>query len=166
MSAGAIDHEAGTRHIHRLGGLATLMPIIATLSFIAAAAMAGIPLSSGFLSKEMMLEEASHTAYLGLGWLFPVLATAAALLSASYSFRFAIRTFLGPARHDYPHPPHDPPVGLWLPACGTGSADRRDRRRAGNDRRRRSSSPPRGRWSAARCHRSSRRYGMVSRLRR
>ena len=117
MSAGAIDHEAGTRHIHRLGGLATLMPIIATLSFIAAAAMAGIPLSSGFLSKEMMLEEASHTAYLGLGWLFPVLATAAALLSASYSIRFAIRTFLGPARHDYPRPPHDPPVGLWLPAA-------------------------------------------------
>ena len=117
MSAGAIDHEAGTRHIHRLGGLATLMPIIATLSFIAAAAMAGIPLSSGFLSKEMMLEEASHTAYLGLGWLFPVLATAAALLSASYSIRFAIRTFLGPARHDYPRPPHDPPVGLWLPVA-------------------------------------------------
>src|SRR3954471_11120617 len=108
MSAGAIDHAVGTRHIHRLGGLATLMPVIATLSFIAAAAMAGIPLSSGFLSKEMMLEEASHTAYLGLGWLFPVLATAAALLSASYSIRFAIRTFLGPARHDYPRPPHDP----------------------------------------------------------
>ena len=94
------------------------MPIIATLSFIAAAAMARrIPLSSGFLSKEMMLEEASHTAYLGLGWLFPVLATAAALLSASYSIRFAIRTFLGPARHDYPRPPHDPPVGLWLPVA-------------------------------------------------
>ena len=59
LSAGAIDHEAGTRHIHRLGGLATLMPIVATLSFIAAAAMAGIPLSSGFLSKEMTLAEVS-----------------------------------------------------------------------------------------------------------
>ena len=115
MSAGAIDHEAGTRHIHRLGGLATLMPIVATLSFVAAAAMAGIPLSSGFLSKEMMLEEASHTVYLGLDWLFPVLATLAALFSAAYSLRFAIGTFLGPARHDYPHHPHDPPAGLWLP---------------------------------------------------
>src|SRR5689334_19614728 len=68
MSAGAIDHGAGTRHIHRLGGLATLMPVIATLSFIAAAAMAGIPLSSGFLSKEMMLEEASHTVYPGIDY--------------------------------------------------------------------------------------------------
>src|SRR3954447_5239485 len=78
MGAGAIDHAAGTRHIHRLGGLATLMPVVATLSFVAAAAMAGIPLSSGFLSKEMMLAEASHTVYAGLDWLFPALATVAA----------------------------------------------------------------------------------------
>jgi len=115
MSAGAIDHGAGTRDIRRLGGLATLMPILATLSFVAAAAMAGIPLTNGFLSKEMMLEEASHSVYAGLAWLFPVLATAAALLSAAYSIRFAVRTFLGPARHDYPHRPHDPPLGMWLP---------------------------------------------------
>jgi multicomponent K+:H+ antiporter subunit A len=115
MSAGAIDHEAGTRHIHRLGGLATLMPIITTLTFIAAAAMAGIPLSSGFLSKEMMLDESSHTVYAGIGWLFPVLATLAALFSAAYSLRYAIGTFLGPVKHDYPRHPHDPPAGLWLP---------------------------------------------------
>src|SRR4051812_23278926 len=115
MNAGAIDHAAGTRHIHRLGGLLTLMPIVATLSFVAAAAMAGIPLSSGFLSKEMMLAEASHTVYVGLDWLVSALATIAALPSAAYSFRFAIRTFLGPARHDYPRHPHDPPAGLWLP---------------------------------------------------
>jgi multicomponent K+:H+ antiporter subunit A len=115
MSAGAIDHETGTRDIRRLGGLATLMPIIATLSFIATAAMAGIPLFNGFLSKEMMLDEVSRTVYAGIWWLFPVLATAAALLSAAYSFRFAIVTFLGPARDDYPHHPHDPPSGMWLP---------------------------------------------------
>jgi multicomponent K+:H+ antiporter subunit A len=115
MSAGAVDHAVGTRHVHRLGGLVTLMPIVATLSFVAAAAMAGIPLSSGFLSKEMMLEEAAGTDYAGVAWLFPVLATAAALLSVAYSLRFAIATFLGPRRHDYPHQPHDPPAGMWLP---------------------------------------------------
>jgi multicomponent K+:H+ antiporter subunit A len=115
MSAGAIDHETGTRDIRRLGGLATLMPIIATLSLVATAAMAGIPLFNGFLSKEMMLDEVSRTVYAGSWWLFPVLATVAALLSAAYSFRFAIVTFLGPARHDYPHHPHDPPSGMWLP---------------------------------------------------
>jgi multicomponent K+:H+ antiporter subunit A len=115
MTAGAVDHEAGTRDIRALGGLATLMPILATLAFIATAAMAGVPLFNGFLSKEMMLEEAAHTVYAGLGWLFPVAVTAAALLSAAYSVRFAVRVFLGPVRDDYPHHPHDPPSGMWLP---------------------------------------------------
>ena len=117
MSAGSVDHEAGTRDIRRLGGLLTLMPITAVLALVASASMAGIPLLNGFLSKEMMLEESTHTIYAGLPWLFPVLATLAALVSAAYSFRFAISTFLGAPRDDYPRRPHDPPLGMWLPVA-------------------------------------------------
>ncbi len=117
MSAGIVDHEAGTRDIRRLGGLLTLMPITATLSLIAAASMAGIPFLNGFLSKEMMLEEAAHTVYAGWHWLFPVVATLAALLSTAYSVRLAVCVFLGPPRRDYPHHPHDPPAGMWLPVA-------------------------------------------------
>ncbi|TCK29128.1 multisubunit potassium/proton antiporter PhaA subunit /multisubunit potassium/proton antiporter PhaB subunit [Ancylobacter aquaticus] len=117
LSAGIVDHEAGTRDVRRLGGLASLMPITATLAMLATASMAGVPFFNGFLSKEMMLEEAAHTTYAGMAWLFPVLATLGALLSVGYSARFAIRTFLGPVRHDYPHHPHDPPVGMWLPVA-------------------------------------------------
>ncbi|GLS34670.1 monovalent cation/H+ antiporter subunit A [Mesorhizobium tianshanense] len=115
MSAGVVDHEAGTRDIRRLGGLLTLMPITATLSLIAAASMAGIPLLNGFLSKEMMLEQVAQTSYLGTPWLFPALAGLATLLSVAYSARLGIRTFLGPRRHDYPARPHDPSAGMWLP---------------------------------------------------
>lgn len=117
MSAGIVDHEAGTRDIRRLGGLLWLMPITGTLALLASASMAGVPLFNGFLSKEMMLEEAAHTSYLGLDLLFPVLATVAAVFSVAYSARFALGTFLGPARHDYPHTPHDPPAGMWLPVA-------------------------------------------------
>jgi multicomponent K+:H+ antiporter subunit A len=117
MSAGIVDHEAGTRDVRRLGGLLTLMPITATLSLIAAASMAGIPLLNGFLSKEMMLEQVVQTPYLGTPWLFPALAGLATLLSVVYSARLAIRTFLGPKRHDYPSHPHDPPFGMWLPVA-------------------------------------------------
>jgi multicomponent K+:H+ antiporter subunit A len=117
MSAGIVEHEAGTRDIRRLGGLLTLMPITGTLALLASASMAGVPLFNGFLSKEMMLEEAAHTVYLGLDFIFPVLATVAAVFSVAYSARFAIGTFLGPARHDYPHHPHDPPAGMWLPVA-------------------------------------------------
>ena len=117
MCAGIVDHETGTRDIRRLGGLMTLMPITGTLALIAAASMAGIPFFNGFISKEMMLEQASHTSYAGHPWVIPMLATLAALFSAAYSYRFAISTFLGPVRDDYPKKPHDPPVGMWLPVA-------------------------------------------------
>jgi multicomponent K+:H+ antiporter subunit A len=117
MSAGIVDHETGTRDIRRLGGLRHLMPITSGFALVAAASMAGVPLLNGFLSKEMMLEEASHTAYAGQAWLFPLLATIGALLSAAYSARLIFHVFLGPERHDYPRHPHDPPLGMWLPVA-------------------------------------------------
>ncbi|WP_264578666.1 monovalent cation/H+ antiporter subunit A [Sphingobium sp. B8D3A] len=116
MNAGIVDHEAGTRDIRRLGGLATLMPITATLGMIAAGSMAGLPPFNGFLSKEMMLDEAAHTAWLGMGWLVPAIAVVAATLSVAYALRYAFQVYLGRQRDDYPHAPHDPPFGLWAPS--------------------------------------------------
>lgn len=115
MSAGIIDHETHTRDIRRLGGLRHLMPITFVIATLAALSMAGIPLLNGFLSKEMMLEEANHTVLFGSPLLVPVLATIGSLFSAAYCFRFIGHTFLGPKRDDYPAHPHDPPVGLWGP---------------------------------------------------
>jgi multicomponent K+:H+ antiporter subunit A len=117
LSVGIVDHETGTRDVRRLGGLLHLMPISSTLALAASASMAGVPLLNGFLSKEMMLEEAAHTAYGGTAWLLPVLVTLGALLSVAYSARLAFRVYLGPARHDYPHHPHEAPAGLWLPVA-------------------------------------------------
>src|SRR6056297_126548 len=87
MSSGIIDHEAGTRDIRRLGGLRKLMPITFVIATLAALSMAGIPLLNGFLSKEMMLEEATHTTLFGVWWLVPALATFGSLFSAAYCFR-------------------------------------------------------------------------------
>jgi multicomponent K+:H+ antiporter subunit A len=117
MSAGIVDHETGTRDIRKLGGLIHVMPITSALAIIAAASMAGVPPLNGFLSKEMMLEEAAHTVYAGSPWLFPVLATIGALLSAAYAARLVFAVFLGAERRDYPHHPHDPPFGMWLPVA-------------------------------------------------
>lgn len=115
MSAGIIDHEAHTRDIRRLGGLRKLMPVTFMIASLAALSMAGIPLLNGFLSKEMMLEEASHTLLFGMPWLVPVLATVGSLFSAAYCFRLIGHVFLGPVRDDYPAKPHDPNTGMWLP---------------------------------------------------
>ncbi|MBF0255648.1 MAG: monovalent cation/H+ antiporter subunit A, partial [Gammaproteobacteria bacterium] len=58
MAAGIIDHECGTRDMRRINGLWHYMPYTATLAMVAAAAMAGVPLFNGFLSKEMFFAEA------------------------------------------------------------------------------------------------------------
>ena len=78
MAAGIIDHETGTRDMRRLSGLWRAMPITATLAMVAAAAMAGVPLLNGFLSKEMFLAEAVDNAgEHGRNLALPVLATLA-----------------------------------------------------------------------------------------
>ena len=115
MSAGIIDHETNTRDIRRLGGLRHLMPITFLIACLAALSMAGIPLLNGFLSKELMLEEANHTVLFNMPWLVPGLAVLGSLFSAAYCFRLISHTFLGPKRDDYPAHPHDPGPGLWLP---------------------------------------------------
>ena len=113
MTAGIVDHEAHTRDIKRLGGLAKLMPITAIIGTITALSMAGtIPLN-GFISKEMMLEEAVHTVWYNNPWIVPALATLGSCFSVAYSFRFIVHVFGGPVRDDYPFTPHDPPFGLY-----------------------------------------------------
>jgi multicomponent K+:H+ antiporter subunit A len=112
MTAGIVDHEAHTRDLRRLGGLRHLMPITFGVALLASLSMAGIPPLNGFLSKELMLEEAAHTVWV-TPWAMGVLATIGALFSVAYSFRFLAHGFLGPVRDDYPHTPHDPGPGLW-----------------------------------------------------
>jgi len=115
MSAGIVDHAAHTRDIKQLGGLRHLMPLTFTLAGVAALSMAGIPPFNGFLSKEMMLEQATHAIWAGSPYLVPALVVLGALFSVAYSLRYVAHVFLGPRRHDYPTHPHDPGPGLWLP---------------------------------------------------
>jgi len=117
MNAGIIDHETGTRDARILGGLMSLMPITGTIGLIAAASMAGLPPLNGFLSKEMMLDEAAHTTWGGVSWLIPLVVTLAATLSVAYSLRYAVHVYLGARRGETPRPPHDPPLGLWGPSA-------------------------------------------------
>ena len=118
MSAGIVDHETHTRDIRRLGGLATAMPICATLALVATAAMAGVPPLNGFISKEMMLEAAHGTTMAGHPNLVGAVVTFAALLSVAYSARFAVGTYLGrsklPAGAGHVH---DPSPALWGPVA-------------------------------------------------
>ncbi|MFN3716336.1 MAG: monovalent cation/H+ antiporter subunit A [Thiobacillus sp.] len=116
MAAGIIDHEAGTRDMRRLSGLWRFMPYTATLAMVAAAAMAGVPLLNGFLSKEMFFAEAVHIGqgHVG-GWLLPVLVTLAGAFAVAYSIRFIHDVFFNGEPGDLPKTPHEPPRWMKLP---------------------------------------------------
>ena len=116
MAAGIIDHETGTRDMRRLSGLWKAMPITGTLAFVASAAMAGVPLMNGFLSKEMFFAETvdlSSTPLLDYG--LPVAATVAGIFAVVYSLRFSVGVFLGPPARHLPLEPHEPVRWMRVP---------------------------------------------------
>ncbi len=116
MAAGIIDHETGTRDMRRLHGLWKFMPYTATLAMVAAAAMAGVPLMNGFLSKEMFFAEAVHISELLLGgWMLPTLVTLAGALGVAYSIHFIHNVFFNGEPVDLPHTPHEPPRWMKVP---------------------------------------------------
>ena len=116
MAAGIIDHETGTRDTRRLSGLRRAMPITGTLAFVASAAMAGVPLLNGFLSKEMFFAETidlttRHWLDRGL----PVIAVLAGVFSVVYSLRFSWGLFMGPPATGLPRQPHEPTRWMRVP---------------------------------------------------
>ena len=119
MAVGIIDHETGTRDLRRINGLARRMPVTSALAMIAAAAMAGVPLLNGFLSKEMFFAE---TLLIRTDpWsrmIVPGVALVAAALSVAYSARFVHDTFFNGEPRDLPRSPHEPPWGMRWPVMG------------------------------------------------
>ncbi len=117
MAAGIIDHETGTRNMLKLNGLWKYMPHTALLAMVAAAAMAGVPLMNGFLSKEMFFSETLHLQSLGgFSWVVPVLATLGGVFAVAYSYRFINEVFFHGEPKDPPKfPPHSPPRYMIVP---------------------------------------------------
>jgi len=117
MSTGIIEHETGTRDLRRLSGLYRFMPVTATLATVSAAAMAGVPLLNGFLSKEMFFAEALDVEgpLPSLDRALPYVVTIAAMFSVTYSMRFIHGVFFGPDPVNLPRRPHEPPRWMRLP---------------------------------------------------
>jgi multicomponent K+:H+ antiporter subunit A len=116
MAAGIIDHECGTRDMRRINGLWHYMPHTATLAMVAAAAMAGVPLFNGFLSKEMFFVEAlGQDVAIHFGGLLPLAVTLAGIFAVAYSLRFIHDVFFNGDPIDLPKTPHEPPRWMKVP---------------------------------------------------
>ncbi len=116
MSAGIIDHECGTRDMRRINGLWQVMPYTAILAMVAAAAMAGVPLANGFLSKEMFFSEAVTVgSRMPIEWFLPAVVTLAGIFAVAYSMRFVHDVFFNGSPVDLPKTPHEPPRWMLVP---------------------------------------------------
>jgi multicomponent K+:H+ antiporter subunit A len=124
MAAGIIEHETGSRDMRQLSGLWKYMPITGALATLAAAAMAGVPLLNGFLSKEMFFVEAvAKEGHSAMQWVLPIGATLAGALGVAYSLRFIHDVFFRGEALDLDRTPHEPhhfmrvPVELLVLLC-------------------------------------------------
>ncbi|MDG1165105.1 MAG: NADH-quinone oxidoreductase subunit L [Porticoccaceae bacterium] len=97
LGSGAIIHYLHHEHdIFKMGGLRTKMPVTFWSFMIGSAALAALPMTSGFFSKDQILLQAYMMPGAGPWlWLGGLLG---ALLTAIYSFRLVFVVFFGEAK--------------------------------------------------------------------
>ena len=107
--------------MRKFGGLRKIMPITRITFLCGAAALAGLPLLSGFWSKDQILEavhEASKTGdYANTYLLLFAVAVLTAGMTAFYTFRAYFRTFSGETRipAEAGDHPHESPSVMTIP---------------------------------------------------
>lgn len=93
----AHDHHTDPQDIYNMGGLGKNMKITYLTFLFATLAISGVPLTSGFLSKDSILAGTLAYADLagGINWLIPIIGFGVAGLTAFYMFRLTILAFHG-----------------------------------------------------------------------
>jgi NADH:ubiquinone oxidoreductase subunit 5 (subunit L)/multisubunit Na+/H+ antiporter MnhA subunit/multisubunit Na+/H+ antiporter MnhB subunit len=117
MVVGIVDHSCGTRDVREIGGLARLMPLTAIAALIGVASMGGVPLTTGFLSKEMLLKTTREfwlERELLADWVFFAVITAS-LVKIVFSIKIFHQTFMGPVTSAVKKHYHAPSLGMQLP---------------------------------------------------
>jgi NADH-quinone oxidoreductase subunit L len=107
LAAGAVIHGMHDQQdIKKMGGLKKYMPITYKTFFVATLAIAGIPIFSGFFSKDEIL----WYVFADGGWFAWMVLATAAFFTAFYMFRLLKLVFQGKERFDHHHVhPHEAP---------------------------------------------------------
>ncbi|MCH7973882.1 MAG: NADH-quinone oxidoreductase subunit L [Bacteroidetes bacterium] len=112
LGAGSIIHAMhGEQNIQNYGGLKKYLPTTFATFLIASLAISGIPLLSGFFSKDEILWFSfanGNVLYWGIG-------AFTALLTAFYMFRLVYLTFMGKERIAKDKHPHESPKVMTIP---------------------------------------------------
>jgi NADH-quinone oxidoreductase subunit L len=94
LSAGSVEHRAGTTDLKKLGGLRREMPLTAFGFVVCALAISGVWPLNGFVSKEMVFHgalETGYTVFAVAAWVGAIF-TFASFLKAGHSVFFGERT--------------------------------------------------------------------------
>ena len=91
MTAGIVDHCTGWRDVRKLGGLGRYMPVTAFSAAIGVAALAGLPLTTGFISKELLLADLVDAK----AWIWFALVAISATLTVAFAARLFFNVFTG-----------------------------------------------------------------------
>jgi NADH-quinone oxidoreductase subunit L len=127
LAAGSAIHAVHSNELKDMGGLARRMPVTGAAFVIGCLALAGVPLLSGFYSKDMVLESLLHAAQEHPVFWFPlVTCTVSAGITAYYMGKAAVLAFFGRASSHAEHAHESGPsmalplIVLALPAVGAG----------------------------------------------
>ena len=96
----ALHHE---QDIRKMGGLRKYMPITYWTSLVGTLALVGFPASSGFFSKDALIEAVKHSHWQGQGavyWIAYLSVLLGVFVTALYSFRLFFLVFHGEERTD------------------------------------------------------------------
>lgn len=97
LAAGSVHHAVHTYDLRKMGGLRHKMPWTWRASLAGALALAGFPLSSGFVSKDAILYAVWHSQVYGAKALY-IFGYTTAILTAFYTMRWLYMIFMGEAR--------------------------------------------------------------------
>jgi len=112
LVTGIVDHTLHTRNLNQVWGLWKTMPIVAVASLIAALSSAGIPLTFGFISKDLIYESTLNFPKWGI-WITGIALITNVLLACS-GFMVGIKPFIG-KRTEVESELKKPKIQLWLP---------------------------------------------------
>ncbi|NUN70989.1 MAG: NADH-quinone oxidoreductase subunit L [Bacteroidetes bacterium] len=89
------DHHTDAQDVRHMGGLKAKMPVTFWTMTIFTLAISGVPLTSGFLSKDEILAGTLAYSHFTGHTLLPIIGFLVAGLTAFYMFRMLILTFMG-----------------------------------------------------------------------
>ena len=104
LGSGAVIHAlGGEQDLRRMGGLRKALPITYWTFVVGALAIAGVPLLSGFFSKDEILYRTFVSGHMML-W---AIGAVTSLMTAIYMFRLVFLAFHGEPRHGRDEPRHE-----------------------------------------------------------